>query len=229
MKNAIKLFILIFIVTGCGESKSSSLVAQEADCENLSHYGEIEICLPEIDGMKEAYSYPQVSERSDLFSYDNNTILGLYLSKENYLAIDNFENEALDDYFKVYALKQFEGIEISKLEFEELGEYSKGNFIEKSWEGVIDKVLNGTIDISIGEPVKIETYKPHEDIITTVLLIKMISGVEERIAVCTLNMVRLKNSLIYYAYYKNYTSAKTLEKVKAKNDYFGYKLLGKNN
>lgn len=194
-------------------------------CNNSRLYGEIEICLPEIDGMKEAYSSPQVRERSDLFSYDNNIILGLYLSKENYLAINNFENEPLDDYFKVYALKQFEGIEISELEFDELIEYSKGNFIEKSWEEVKDKVLSGTIDISIGQPVTIETYKPNEDIITTVLLIKMISGVEERIAVCTLNMVRLKNSLIYYAYYKNYTSAKTLEKVKAKSDFFGYKLI----
>lgn len=197
----------------------------KAYCNSSRFYGEIEICLPEIDGMKEAYSYPQVRERPDLFSYDNNIILGLYLSKENYLAIDNFENEALDDFFKVYALKQFEGIEISKLEFNELIEYSVGDFIEKSWDEVKNKVLSGTIDISIGRPVKIETYKPSEDIITTVLLIKMISGVEEIIAVCTMNMVRLKSSLIYYAYYKNYTSAKTLEKVKAKSDFFGYKLI----
>jgi hypothetical protein len=58
-----------------------------------------------------------------------------------------------------------------------------------------------------------------------VLLIKMISGEKERIALCTLNMVRLKHSLIYYAYYKNYKSAKTVEQVKAKSDFFGYKLI----
>jgi hypothetical protein len=197
----------------------------EAHCNSSRLYGEIEICLPEIDGMKEVYSYSQVKERSDLFSYENNTILGLYLSKKNFSAIDNFENEALDDYFKIYALKQTEGIEIGKSDFDEMIEYSKGNFIEKSWEDIIDNVLSGTDNMSIGQPVRIEAYKPTEDVFTMVLLIKMISGEEERIVVCTLNMVRLKNSLIYYAYYKNYTSAKTLELVKAKSDFFGYKLI----
>lgn len=197
----------------------------QPSCKNSRMYGDIEICLPKIDGMKEAYSFPQVKNRGDLFSYDNNTILGLYLSKKNFSAIDDFENEPLDDFFKIYALKQLEGMEIGKSEFDELIESSKGNFIEKSWDEIEDKVLSGTADISIGQPVRIETYKPNEDVITVLLLIKMISGAEERIAVCTLNMVRLKRSLIYYAYYKNYLSAKTLEQVKAKSDFFGYKLL----
>ena len=198
---------------------------KEADCNSSRLYGETEICLPVIDGMKEAYSYPQVKERSDLFSYDNNTILGLYLSKENFSAIDNFESEPLDDYFKIYALKQTEGIEIGKSQFEALIEQSKGNFIEKSWKEIIDKVLSETADISLGQPIRIEAYKPNEDIFTMVLLIKMISGEEELIVVCTLNMMKLKHSLIYYAYYKNYKSAKTVEQAKAKSDFFGYKLL----
>lgn len=204
-------------------SKDNSTL--KANCNNSRLFGQVEICLPEIDGMKEAYSYPQVRERSDLFSYNNNTILGLYLSKENFSAIDNFENEPLDDYFKIYALKQTEGIEIGKSKFETLIEHSKGDFIEKSWKEIIDKVLSGTDNISVGQPVRIEAYKPTEDIFTMVLLIKMISGEEERIALCTLNMVRLKHSLIYYAYYKNYKSAKTVEQVKAKSDFFGYKLI----
>lgn len=202
---------------------------QEAICDNSRLYGKIEICLPEIDGMKEKYSHPKVKERADLFSYDNNTILGLYLSKDNYSELDNFENEELDDYIKVYALKELEGIEIGKSEFAQLEEYSKDNFIQIDWEKIKNKILSGTSDLSIGKPVQIETYKPNENIFTTVLLSKMMFGSEERILAFTISMVKLKNSLIYYAYYKNYSNPKTLEQVRAKNDLFGYKLLEKNN
>lgn len=223
--------IMAVALMSCGvvtNNYTEDTIATVADCLSSRLYGEVEICLPEIDGMNEAYSYPQVKGRSDLFSYDNNIILGLYLNQEDFSAIENFENEALDDYFKVYALKQFEGIEVGESEFDELMEYSKGNFIENSWEEIKDKVLSGTADISIGKPVSLETYKPNENVITTVLLIKIISGAEERISVCTINLVRLKDSLIYYAYYKNYNSSKTLEQAKAKSDFFGYKLLDVN-
>ena len=195
------------------------------ECEFYRMYGEIKICLPKIDGMNEAYSFPQVMNRTDLFSYDNNTILGLYLNEEDFSSIDNFENESLDDYFKVYALKFAEGIEIGKSEFEELIESSKGNFLETSWEKIIDRVTSGTDNLSVGIPVKVDSYRPTEDIFTIVLLIKMIAGQEERIAVSTLNMVSVKNTVVFYAYYRNYKSAKTLEQAKAKSDFFGYKLL----
>jgi len=197
------------------------------DCNSSRLYGDIKICLPEIDGMEEAFSFPQVKNRKDLFGSfsDNNIILGLYLSDEDFTAIDNFESEPLDDFFKIYALKQVEGIKFEKSDFNGLIESSKGNYIDKSWDEIIEKVLSGTDDMSIGQPVRIEAYKPTEDVFTQVLLTKMISGEEEVIVVNTLNIVRLKSTVILYAYYKNYKSSKTLEQAKAKSDFFGYKLL----
>ena len=127
--------------------------------------------------------------------------------------------------FKIYALKQVEGIKFEKSDFNGLIESSKGNYIDKSWDEIIEKVLSGTDDMSIGQPVRIEAYKPTEDVFTQVLLTKMISGEEEVIVVNTLNIVRLKSTVILYAYYKNYKSSKTLEQAKAKSDFFGYKLL----
>jgi hypothetical protein len=44
------------------------------------------------------------------------------------------------------------------------------------------------------------------------------------ISVFTLSMVGLKKTLTYCAYYKNYSTPKTIEQVRAKNDLFGYKL-----
>jgi len=197
-------------------------------CNNSRFFGKIEICLPVIDGMTESYSHPKVKKRSDLFSYDNNTILGIYLCKEDNAELENFESIDLDDYFKVYAIKKSEGMEIGKSEFEQLEEYSINNYDQKEWEELKDKVLSGTSRLSVGRPVQIEIYKPKEEISTTLLIAKLMSGSEERISVFTISMVRLKKTVIFYSYYKNYSSPKTIEQVIAKNDLFGYKLLEAN-
>jgi hypothetical protein len=220
--------MVITALISCGlppEKTSSNSSEHGTICGHSRFYGEIEICLPEIDGMTETYSHTKVKQRADLFSYDNNTILGLYLSKVDMAKLDDFDRAELDDYFKVYALKKLEGIEIGKSEFAQLEEYSKGNFLQKDWEEIRDKVLDGSSELSIGQPIQIETYKPNEDIFTTLLLAKMINGSEERISAFTISMVRLKSSLVYYAYYKNYSGPKTLDDVRAKNDLFGFKII----
>lgn len=197
----------------------------ESICINSRLYDDVEICLPEIDGMKESYSHPNVKARTDLFSYDNNTVLGLYLSQEDYSKIDQFKNQELDDYIKIYALRVTEGIEIGNTEFQALRESYKSNFIQKNWEDIAEKVLDGTVNLSLDKPVMLENYNVNEAINTTLLLSKMMFGEQERVSVFTISMVKLKNSLIFYAYYKNYSNSSTLTQVKAKNDYFGYKLL----
>lgn len=197
----------------------------ESICINSRFYYDLEVCLPEIDGMTESYSHPNVKARTDLFSYDNNTVLGLYLSQEDYSKIDQFGDEELDDYIKVYALRVTEGIEIGHTEFQALIEECKKNFIQKNWEDIIEEVLDGTSNLSLDKPVMLENYNVNESINTTLLLTKMMFGEEERISLFTMSMVKLKNSLIFYAYYKNYSNPSTLTQVKAKNDYFGYKLL----
>lgn len=226
------LLIATMALISCGgtpEKNSGYSSKEDNNCNHSRFYGEIEICLPEIDGMTETYSHSKVKQRADLFSYDNNTILGLYLNKDDIAKLDDFDRAELDDYFKVYALKKLEGIEIGKSEFAQLEEYTKGTFIQKDWDKIRDKVLDGTSELSIGQPVEIETYKPNENIFTTLLIAKMIYGTEERVSAFTISMVRLKNTLVYYAYYRNYTGPKTIDQVRAKSDLFGYKLLEKNN
>jgi len=230
MKQLLALIIITLISCGSSlEDTTINRITQDTICANSRFFGEIEICLPEIDGMTESYSYSQVKKRSDLFSYNNNTVLGLYLSKQNFSKLDNFENEGLDDYFKVYALNMLEGIEIGESKFKELEDLSKGNYIQKNWEDIEETILSGNTDLSLGRPVQIDSYKPTKNISTTIFIVKMMYGSEERISVLTLNMVRLKKTLIYYAYYKNYLNPKTIEQVRAKNDLFGYKLLEINN
>jgi hypothetical protein len=226
MKPILLITIVALLSCGVKQEKTSTLSSDnDSICNHSRFYGEIEICLPEIDGMTETYSHEKVKRRTNQFSYDNNTILGLYLNKEDMAKLDDFDNAALDDYFKVYALKKLEGIEIGKTEFELIKKSSEAAFAKKNWEEMEAEILDGTSELSLDQPVQIESYKLNENIFTIVYLFRLTYGAEERISAATMSIVLLKNTLVYYAYYKNYSGPKTLDQVRAKNDLFGYKIL----
>ena len=205
---------------GCGTANDESV-----RCSNSRFYGDIEICLPIIDAMTETYSNSKVKERTDLFSFDNNTILGVYLNNRDIAKIEDFDKAEIDDYFKLYALKVLEGKSIDKSQFAEIRKHSNGNISQNEWVGIKKKVLNGTKDLTIGKPTQIDFYDANDDIFTSLFLVKMINGTTERISAMTMSLVRLKNTIVYYSYYRNYLGPETLDQVRAKNDLFGYKLL----
>jgi hypothetical protein len=141
MKPILLITIVALLSCGVKQEKTSTLSSDnDSICKHSRFYGEIEICLPEIDGMTETYSHEKVKRRTNQFSYDNNTILGLYLNKEDMAKLDDFDNAALDDYFKVYALKKLEGIEEPPLVV---------NSIQRE---LVTKIAGSLLDVSI-EPV----------------------------------------------------------------------------
>lgn len=229
-QNTLILCTLVFF--GCSSVANNSEQPKKDNhhlCQKKAMYGATEICLPIIDRMTESYSNPKVKERSDLFRYDNNTILGIYLNDKNYSQIKQFDSIELDDYYKVYATKNMENIDVNTTTFNDIGKSMSNNHMRITWKEVRDEIPIGSPNLSIGVPAIIETYKPNEKIWTSVLIVKMTDGAKDYITFLTMNLVHCKERIIFYAYYKDYADSKTLMNVKAKNDLFGYKLLEVNN
>lgn len=88
------LIIFFFLLIGCYQSGitinlNDHLECKKVTCENSVSFGDINICLPKIDGMTECYSVPEVKDLADQFNYEGNSILALYLNHATYRQLDN--------------------------------------------------------------------------------------------------------------------------------------------
>ena len=195
-------------------------------CASKRNYNKTEFCMPIMVGMTEAYSQPKIKKATDEYKFDKkNTILGLYVRDENLKKIDN---EGFNNYIKVYGLKQLEGMNVSKSFFNMVRE----QFMSDSWNKTLDKIMgdveNKFSELKIGSPVIIEKYNLNDRISTQILLMKMIKNKKEVIKACSLNIAHVKNTIIYYCFYRTYTGPETFDIVKANSDLFGYRFLHSN-
>ncbi|HOS49496.1 MAG TPA: hypothetical protein PLG57_12695, partial [Bacteroidia bacterium] len=71
-------------------------------CERKTNFGEAELCLPSINGMKECYENEVVKAFADQTEYETNKVLGYYLMDSTYKAIVAGSEFEMGDYFKIY-------------------------------------------------------------------------------------------------------------------------------
>ena len=221
------VLLSLIILSSCLTKSSISQIDSRNDCINSRKFGLVDICLPEITGMVEMYSNPIVKEMADFGKYQSNVILGLYLNekyKSNLDAITFY----LDDYFKLYALGTIKGQKISTSFFEEVARNNQAGWdgdmpdIEELEKKLEEKSLS---KIDFGKPLIIDFYRPNPKIFTSINLVNIKMNSEEKKVLCLLSYVHMKNTIICYAYYRNYKGPKTLEEFKAKSDLFGLKLM----
>ena len=204
-----------------------------ADCKKSKIYGQVKICLPEIEGMTEQFSNPLIKESAQMFSFDNNVILGVFINKKDLYDLDNIiQNQGLDEYIKVWGLKDTEDLELNNSKFNELKSYIKSQFKNLNWDEVKDKVSKRNSELStslsFGKPIVIDFYQPNDNIITQIFITKVSNGTDDNVSVFSLSNVRINNKLIQYSYAKKYTDPSSIDKVKANNDLFGYKIIEAN-
>ena len=96
--------------------------------------------------------------------------------------------------------------------------------IPVGWEIANKNLKSG----SIGSPIVIESYTPHENIRTTVMATKIYSGNMEQAMLMSVNFCSLKDRLITYSYFKRYDGPESLKHLKTNSDYFGFQLVEAN-
>lgn len=195
-------------------------------CASKRNYNNTEFCMPIMVGMTEAYSQPKIKKATDEYKFDKrNTILGLYVRNENLKKIDT---EGFNNYIKVYGLKQLEGRKVSKSLFSLVREQFISDSSILIWDNIKNDVENKFSELKFGSPMIIEKYNLNGRISTQILLMKMIKNKKEMIKACSFSIAHVKNTIIYYSFYRTYTGPETIDIVKANSDLFGYKFLQSN-
>jgi hypothetical protein len=204
------------------------VINSDVSCDKSVKFGEIEICLPIIDGMIECYSNPIVKTKVDEFKSEGNSILALYLNDNTYNEVDKLDEITFDDYFKVYAIDKLKGIKIGQPELNELADLNEKNYIRKNWADIKKDFEKNHNYISIGRPILIESYSPNISIRSSEFLMKVQVSGNEYISIMTMNMIQIKERLIWLSYYKKYEGEKSIIDAKSKNDYIVLQFLDEN-
>tara|TARA_Y100000741_G_scaffold179981_1_gene136841 strand:- start:1031 stop:1702 length:672 start_codon:yes stop_codon:yes gene_type:complete len=204
------------------------------ECSKIVLFGDTEICLPNIAGMKESYSNLTVKTYADLLTAPDEIILGYYLNNDDYNKINTtFLSEGLSkDFAKIYSLETIENISVDEEVLDYFVTSMKSAFDDSKWSSLKEKsdVLSmlSEMDIEFGKPIVLEDYEINSKIKSLVLLSKFSIDDKSEVLVSILNLIIIKKRLICLAYYESYTGPDQIENTKSKNDYFALRLLTSN-
>jgi len=222
VKKTIGLLLFIALFLNCTYKR-------QPPCVNSVTFGDIDICLPEIKGMKECYLIPIVKARADKFNYEGNSILGYYLNDYYYRHLADFDKMINDDCFQLFATNKMKGLKAGQKELDYVAEMMSENYIKKSMKEV-EKIGLGIFDyISIGSSVLIESYSNDKNVRTFVILNKVqINTGTEVVMLSLMDLIILKERLIILSYFKRYVGLKSIRSSKQKNDNFVLQLINSN-
>lgn len=224
---AILAFLTLIIIFSCsstGQQQNES----DMDCKNSASFGDIDFCLPEIEGMNECYSIPIVKKLADNFEYKGNSVLAFYLNDETYKQVDKLDEITYDDYFKIYVTNQLKGVEVGKDELNEMSNAVGENFIKNNWDEIKGEIEKDHNYLSVGRPVLIEEYSPAEPVKTFIMVTKYQIEDFEFVMAMSMNMILIKDRLIWLAYYKNYDGEESIQETKSKSDHIVSMFLDEN-
>ena len=219
------LFIFLLYIPSWGSAQ---------DCSRIVLFGDTEICLPNIAGMKESYSNLTVKTYADLLTAPDEIILGYYLNNDDYNKINTtFLSEGLSkDFAKIYSLETIANISVDEEVLDYFLTSMKSAFDDSKWSSLKEKsdVLSilSEMDIEFGKPIILEDYEINSKIKSLVLLSKFSIDDKSEVLVSILNLIIIKKRLICLAYYESYTGPDQIENTKSKNDYFALRLLTSN-
>lgn len=229
MKRTIKL-LAILVIIGCLQScNQNNANINSTPCDKSVSWAGIEICLPEIDGMTECYSIPNVRSLADKFEYQGNTVLAYYINNSTFKQVNKLSEVVYDDYFKIYVVNDLKDIAATEVELNQISNNMSSTFKKESWSDLKKKMEENLDFVSIGKPVVIESYSPHKNVRTFIMLTKyQIDEYNEYVMIMSLNIILTKEKIIGLGYYKLYDGEESIKKTRAKNDYIVLRLMDEN-
>ena len=159
-------------------------------------------------------------------------ILAFFISNDEY---ENLYQTFLEDglkkpYIKVYSIKQAKNIYVTNNDLITLSNGIKSSFDE--YEGSnVESTINSRaseLNVTFGKPILMEEYSINSKIKSFVALMNVSSGKENVIMVAVMNLLTIKNRLIFFAYYDEYKGVNQIEKNKSNSDYFALSLIANN-
>ena len=207
--------------------------SQSNDCNNLTNFGDITICLPDLIDMTECYSDPLVKLTADMFKgTDEEEIIGIYLLDDVYESMyDNFFEDGMGDSFiKIYSTSTVKGMDADEEILDYVASFIKPTFEDydksKIKSNIDDKFID--FDISMGKPILLEEYQISQKIRSFIILLKYMFEDEDVIQVASMNIMLIKDRVIFFAFYDKYKGFSEIERTKGISDYFALRLLKEN-
>ena len=222
MKIVVFIFIYISLLS-CRNSNSIQKEDRIQACRNSKTFGDIEVCLPNVQGMVECYENEDIKSYVSNFDFEVNQIIGFYLTQNDYDNFNSSDKPKMDGYLKIYSPKKMKNQEINNSNLDEMVQIFKKNFLESNWDKISEKIEELGTNLRIDSPILMENYKPNETTRTFITFNKIASETYEDFQISALNLMNIKNRLIWVVYYKSYTGPEAIQDLKRKNDY----LIGK--
>lgn len=192
-------------------------------CENPKTFGDIEVCLPDVQGMVECFENQNIKSCVSRFDFDVNEIIGFYLTQKDFDNFNSSDRPNMDGYLKIYSPKRMKNQEINNSNLDEMVQLFKKNFLESNWDKISEKIEELGTNLTVDSPILMENYQPNETTRTFITFNKIASESNEDFQISALNLMNIKNRLIWVVYYKSYTGPESIQALKSKNDY----LIGK--
>jgi hypothetical protein len=198
------------------------------ECKKI-YLGVKEICLPELKGMVECYNEENIKKRVDQFKVKGNTIHGYYINDVLYhTAKSNTDYIVVSDCYKVFSVNETHNMSITPTQLKELFAETAKVYRKNIYNKALDDFDQKYKFITLDSPVIIEEYQPHNNIRTALMLIRSNVMGKESFSLMTLNLMAIKERLLFYSYYLTYNGNETIKLAKSKSDYYGLKIINEN-
>lgn len=229
MERGLKKILVVGLVLlfSCNEQQTAMQKIQSATviqsvptiCEVQRSFGDINVCLPNIEGYIECLANKYVKERvDDEVKALGEEVLGIYLRTELYTElIKNPNKTLLDDYIKIYSSPPLKNKKVPNNFFKQMAEKIEKESDIVQWDEAIQKIHNNNSNLLLGKPLLLEHSKYHPQTDTYIYLGSYNTLGKSGYILWTANLCIIKERLIYFANYINYASANSMEILKNKN------------
>lgn len=231
--NKTTIIIVLLVLVGAikktfFDNEIKKLDKTNLPCLSSAKVGDVNICMPEIDGMHECHLNSSIIKRTSSFNHNGNSIIGFYINDHYYNNIDKAEEMKFDDYCQIYTIKKIEQLNISEEIFKEFINQTDTVVSKEYWNIIKYQLEKKNYNSTFSKPVLLENYSIKYNVKSQVIISKINVLNDENVMLCIINYMLIKNKIIYLAYYMKYDGEESIKNAKAKNDYITLRFIEEN-
>ncbi len=210
-----RTLLAIYLMTFCFLIKAQNT----PNCSRKVNFGDVSICLPQIEGMNECYNQKIVKQKADENEIEQTELLGFYLNDFVYSKVDKINEFEFDDYFKIYSLDFAKGINFKTSDLDKMSDVITGNDKLIGWDKIITELNNNSNStISFDKPIYIDKYILNDKSRSAIFINGFKNNNKQYFILGSINTIVIKNRVFFVSYYLNFKDSDSLNSFKKKND-----------
>ncbi|SNR14737.1 hypothetical protein [Tenacibaculum jejuense] len=218
--------IFLLLLIACKPEKKDDYYSEEKN--EIEH---IDFNLPTFRKWTECYADESVKLYFDeLLISDKFKTLGVYLNNYTFSKKDSLDILDFEDYAVFMVNKNEQKWKLTGDDLERIFrvQKKKTGTINVDRLEALKKVYSDTTFLHSEKPIVIEEYRPNENILSALKLVKPFYDDHEIIVVYVYNLILINNHLVYGGYYLDLNGIESLEKAKEMNEVIMTKFLESN-